>query len=76
MIVHAEITYTNENDENVHSDVCPPGCDIANVSADYRAYLHTVLDEWLDYSKGTGYVYIGEETFSPSAVKDEADDAD
>lgn len=61
--VHAEIEYKRSSDGvMVHSDVCPPDCLASNMtSADYRTYLHDVLDEWLDNSNGTGLFYICEE---------------
>jgi len=59
MAVHAEIEYTRESDGvSIHSDICPPDCDIQNADAEYRGFLHACLDEWLDNSKGTGAFYI------------------
>ena len=61
--VHAEIEYLSEDDERgyshlVHSDICPPECDLNNLSDDYRQFLHKCLDEWLDKSRATGIFYI------------------
>lgn len=63
---HAEIEYTNADGVTVHSDVCPPGCDFANVTPDIREFYHTLLDEYLDESRGTGEFYIREEKGSES----------
>ena len=61
-MVHAEIEYNAENDEygkhTVHSDVCPPSCNLENLTEEYRKFLHDVLDEWLNNSNGTGIFYI------------------
>lgn len=61
MTVCAEIEYG----PGIHSDICPPGCDIARVDEPcgddgetYRSFLHDCLDEWLDNSNGTGIFYI------------------
>ncbi len=47
--VHAEIEYMRENEEYgkhwVHSDICPPECDLNNISDKYRKFLHDCLDE-------------------------------
>ena len=61
--VHAEIEYILENEEHeahsVHSDICPPGCEMSNSSdEEYRKLLHDCLDEWLEKSRGTGIFYI------------------
>ena len=66
MKTHAEIEYTNADGITVHSDVCPPGCDFANVTPDIREFYHTLLDEYLDESRGTGEFYIREEKESES----------
>ena len=66
MKTHAEIEYTNADGVTVHSDVCPPGCDFANVTPDVREFYHTLLDEYLDESRGTGEFYIREEKESES----------
>ena len=65
--VHAEIEYQREDEERgykhwVHSDICPPNCDLNNLSDEYRQYLHDNLDEWLNESRGTGIFYITGET--------------
>lgn len=65
--VHAEIEYrrvdTDSRHEHwVHSDICPPGCDLSNISDEYKKFLHDCLDEWLDNSNGTGIFYITAET--------------
>jgi len=60
--VHAEIEYDTENDKygkhTVHSDMCPPDCNMENITPEYRELLHKSLDEWLSYSNGTGIFYI------------------
>ena len=61
--VHAEIEYRSEDDERgyshlIHSDICPPGCDLNNLDDEYRQFLHKCLDEWLNKSQGTGIFYI------------------
>lgn len=60
--VHAEIEYYRECEERgkhwVHSDICPSGCKLTDVSDEYRKYLHDNLDEWLNNSGGTGIFYI------------------
>ena len=60
--VHGEIEYMRENEEYgkhwVHSDICPPECDLNNISDEYRKFLHDILDEWLNNSQGTGIFYI------------------
>ena len=57
--VHAEIEY-----ERIHSDVCPPKCSSKNLkNKEYRKFIHSVLDEWLDESKGKGGFYIKEEGY-------------
>jgi len=57
--IHAEIEYTNAEGYSVHSDVCPPNCSPTGLQdEEYRKFLHDVLDEWLDKSKGTGGFYI------------------
>jgi len=60
MKVHAEIQYRNEEGVLVHSDICPPYCG-NDMGGEYRQFLHTCLDEWLNESRGTGYFYIAEE---------------
>lgn len=66
--VHAEVEYTTD-EGNVHSDICPPGCDFDRVDEvfnpdtgqTYRQFLHENLDEWLDRNNGTKGFYIKEE---------------
>ena len=60
--VHAEIEYRREDEIWVHSDICPPSCDLNNLDDEYRKYLHDSLDEWLNKSGGTGIFYITGET--------------
>lgn len=64
--VHAEVEYQTETEQygkhSVHSDICPPDCDLSNITEEYRKYLHDNLDEWLDKSNGTGIFYITGET--------------
>ena len=62
--IHAEIMYDKENGESVHSDICPPSCKPDNLSdKNYREYLHTCLDEWLDKSRGSGIFWIGDSSY-------------
>jgi hypothetical protein len=57
--VQAEVAYQKEDGTWVHSDVEPHGCMFRDTAREkYRAYLHSVLDEWLDNSGGTGGFYI------------------
>ena len=56
--VHAEIEYTNAEGQDVHSDVCPSECKFKNLDKEHREYLHTLLDEWINKSNGTGGFYI------------------
>jgi|DEB0MinimDraft_10_1074344.scaffolds.fasta_scaffold61058_3 hypothetical protein len=60
--VHAEIEYRREDETWVHSDICPPSCDLNNLDDKYRKYLHDCLDEWLNKSRSTGIFYITGET--------------
>lgn len=60
--VHAEIEYRRKDETWVHSDICPPSCDLNNLDDEYRQYLHDNLDEWLNKSGGTGIFYITGET--------------
>ena len=64
--VHAEIEYRREDETWVHSDICPPGCDLNNLDDEYRKYLHDCLDEWLNKSRGTGIFYI---TGDPDVIR-------
>lgn len=57
MAIHAEIQY-DAKDGPVHSDICPPDCKFTN-DDDYRKFLHDCLDEWINWSSGTGFFYIG-----------------
>ena len=57
--IHGEIQYINDSGEGVHSDLCPPSCDLSNSTDSYRAFMHSSLEEWLTKSNGTGYFYIG-----------------
>tara|TARA_Y100000310_G_scaffold244578_1_gene249350 strand:- start:1843 stop:2184 length:342 start_codon:yes stop_codon:yes gene_type:complete len=63
--VCAEIQY-DENEEGigpVHSDLCPDGHTVENLSDEDRAMYHRCLDEWLTLSKGTGYFFIGDSRY-------------
>lgn len=62
--VHAEIEYINEDGISVHNDICPAQCDFANVDEEYKKFLHTCLDEWLEKSNGTGQFYIAEDSLT------------
>jgi len=59
--VHAETMYINSDNESIHSDICPPECNIKNLTNEYRKFLHDCLDEWLDKANSTGCFYIKEE---------------
>lgn len=65
--VCASIEYASEpgvSGTDVHSDVCPPGCLPANLgSAQWREFIHSALDSWLDNSDGTGHFVIGGSEF-------------
>ena len=62
--VHAEIEYTNNDGNNIHSDICPPNCSSGNMDdGDYVKFLHESLDEWLQESCGTGRFYIKQEGY-------------
>lgn len=64
--VHGEIEYKNKDGLNIHSDICPPDCAASNLTdKEYRKLLHTILDEWLDKSGGTGIFYLKEEGYKP-----------
>jgi len=53
-----------EDGTKVHSDVCPAECDAKNLTdPKYRAFLHEVLDEWLDNSGGTCGFYIKDQGY-------------
>lgn len=67
----AEIQYDRGYDDEgnpvvgywVHSDVCwkcGPDSEGAPLTPEYRATLHTLLDEWLDNSAGTGAFWVGD----------------
>ena len=60
---YLKIIYTKEDGRNIHSDTCPPDCDFTKIDEEYRKYIHTLLDEWLDKSRGTGIFYIREHGF-------------
>ena len=67
--VCAEIEYHNADGERVHSDLCPPEHSITKGdSVEYRALLHSCLDEWLERSGGTGMFWIGEAGFKEGYV--------
>ena len=56
--VHAEIEYDTK-DGHVHSDICPEGCLVENMQdPEYREFLHSCLEEWLNKSGGSGIFYI------------------
>jgi hypothetical protein len=46
--VMAELTYSNQDGETVHSDLPLE-----------REFLHDALNEWLDKGNKTGYFYVG-----------------
>lgn len=62
--VHAEIEYIDENNNKIHSDICPPNCNSDGLkNKDYRKFLHECLDEWLDNSNGSCGFYIKDENY-------------
>lgn len=62
--VHAEIVYTHKERGSIHSDICPPKCHKDGLKdEEYRKFLHTCLDEWLNESEGTGVFYIKEQDY-------------
>jgi len=61
--VHGEIEYIKGDGMKIHSDVCPPDCNFNKINKGYREYLHTVLDEWIDNSNGSGGFYIKSEGY-------------
>jgi hypothetical protein len=72
MKVCGEIEYEHADGHWIHSDICPLNCDSENIehtfvretgNFTYREYLHQLLDEWLDKSKGTGCFYIKDAEF-------------
>lgn len=65
MKVHSEIEYERAGSIRIHSDTCPKDCLFENVTdKEWRKFIHTVLDEWLDKSNGTGIFYIKQEGYS------------
>jgi hypothetical protein len=56
-----EIQYENSSGWTTHSDICwRCGAPAQHeLTPEYRAFLHTVLDEWLDRSNGTGFLWLG-----------------
>lgn len=55
MRVHAEIKYITDKGEHVYSHICPPDCDSHQMSnLEWRKFIHDLLNEWLDNSRGTG----------------------
>lgn len=53
-----EIQYMSENGP-VHSDVCH-GCNPKNLDSPVdRDFYHSLLDEWLNKSGGTGFFWLG-----------------
>jgi len=63
MKVHAEIEFINKEGNHIHSDICPPDCDFDEIDEEYREIIHMMLDEWLNYSSGTGGFYIASENY-------------
>lgn len=63
-ILQAEIEYQREDGTWVHSDIEPHGgCKFEDLDENHREYLHNLLDEWIDNSRGTGCFYIKNEKF-------------
>lgn len=66
-----EIQYDNEKG-GVHSDICF-SCygDKGNTpDAEYRKFLHDVLDEWLDKANGTGIFWVGSNEYWEAVGED------
>jgi hypothetical protein len=63
IILQAEIEYQKPDGTWVHSDIEPRGCKFKDLDAEHREYLHGLLDEWIDKSRGTGCFYIKNERF-------------
>lgn len=62
MKIHGEVMYVDEDGTKVHSDICPADCDPKNMhNPEYRAFLHRILDEWLDKSNASGGLYLVQE---------------
>jgi hypothetical protein len=61
--VHAQIEYLKDDGTKIHSDICPPECDLLKLTKKRREFLHACLDEWLDESKGTGAFWIHQENY-------------
>ena len=71
MTIHAEIEYVRKEDNmRIHSDICPPNCNFENIDKEYRKFLHSCLDEWLDESNGTCGFYIKEEKYNFDIYRD------
>ncbi len=76
--VCAEMSYSSQPETHsfcdVHSDICPPKHSKEGLlDADYREFLHTCLDEWLNKSEGTGCFMIGDTTRLASKDEDDED---
>lgn len=65
--VHGEIEYQRQDGTWVHSDICPAACQPV-FTDEYRKFLHTCLDEWLDKSRGTGQFYIKQEGYAEIGI--------
>lgn len=50
MAIHAEIEYDHGS---IHSDICPADCG-TTITAEHRAFLHDVLDEYLSNGAPAG----------------------
>jgi hypothetical protein len=65
MRFHGEISYLQNviGEESVHSDVCfncNPNNNEVNFTQEDRDFYHSLLDEWLNNSNGTGAFWIGD----------------
>lgn len=63
-----EIIYFPDN-TSVQSDICfncNPSNDSRAITPNYREFLHTALDEWLNKSNGTGAFWIGDPEYFAS----------
>lgn len=60
-----EIAYEPKG-TSVHSDICfrcNPEAEDKELTEEFRKFLHTALDEWLDKSNGTGGFWLGDPSY-------------
>ena len=70
--VCGEIQYETE-EGMIHSDICMIHDRKYVVDQDYREFLHSCLDEWLDKSNGTGMFWIGDPKFAVENFREEGE---